>query len=66
MQGLDGLQIMSSTATSAGRARVTLSFVAGTDADVAQMQVQNKVQLALSATARVGAEPGRHGDQVRH
>jgi hydrophobe/amphiphile efflux-1 (HAE1) family protein len=48
MQGLDGLQSMSSESTSAGRSRVSLSFVAGTDADVAQMQVQNKVQLALT------------------
>ena len=43
MQGLDGLQSMSSESTSAGRARVTLGFIAGTDPDVAQMQVQNKV-----------------------
>jgi hydrophobe/amphiphile efflux-1 (HAE1) family protein len=48
MQGLDGLQSMSSESTSAGRARVSLSFVAGTDPDVAQMQVQNKVQQALT------------------
>ena len=66
MQGLDGLQSMSSESTSAGRSRVSLSFVAGTDADVAQMQVQNKVQLALTPAARVGAGPGRDGDQVGH
>ena len=49
MQGLDGLQSMTSESTSAGRARVSLGFVAGTDPDVAQMQVQNKVQQALTS-----------------
>jgi len=48
MKGLDGLQSMSSSSSSAGSANVTLSFVAGTNSDVAQMQVQNKVQQALT------------------
>jgi hydrophobe/amphiphile efflux-1 (HAE1) family protein len=48
MKGLDGLQSMSSSSSSAGSATVSLSFAAGTNADVAQMQVQNKVQQALS------------------
>src|SRR6218665_1475621 len=47
MKGLDGLQSMSAS-SSAGSASVALSFIAGTNADVAQMQVQNKVQQALS------------------
>ena len=47
MQGLDHLQSMSSTSSANGSARVRLSFTAGTDPDVAQMQVQNKVQQAL-------------------
>jgi multidrug efflux pump len=46
MKGLDGMQAMSSTSSSAGSASVGLSFVAGTDSDVAQMQVQNKLQQA--------------------
>lgn len=48
MKGLDHLQSMSSNSTSSGRARVTLSFTAGTNSDVALMQVQNKVQQAMS------------------
>jgi hydrophobe/amphiphile efflux-1 (HAE1) family protein len=48
MKGLDRLQSMSSNSTSSGRARVTLSFTAGTDSDIALMQVQNKVQQAMS------------------
>ena len=48
MKGLDGLQSMSSTSSSQGSASVSLSFLAGTDPDIAQMQVQNKVQQALT------------------
>jgi len=48
MKGLDGLQSMSSSSSSSGSASVSLSFVAGTNSDVAQMQVQNKVQQALT------------------
>ena len=48
MKGLDRMQSMSSTSDSNGRARVTLSFTAGTNSDVALMQVQNKVQQAMS------------------
>lgn len=44
MKGLDNLQYMSASSSSAGTARVTLTFTAGTNPDVAQMQVQNKLQ----------------------
>ena len=48
MTGLDHLTYMSSESSSAGSARVQLTFDAGTDPDVAQMQVQNKLQQAES------------------
>jgi HAE1 family hydrophobic/amphiphilic exporter-1/multidrug efflux pump len=48
MKGLDRLQSMSSSSSSSGSVRVTLSFAAGTNPDVALMQVQNKVQQALT------------------
>ena len=48
MKGLDHLQAMYSNSSSNGSVRVTLSFAAGTNSDVALMQVQNKVQQALS------------------
>ncbi len=48
MKGLDGLQAMQSSSQSSGTASVSLSFVAGTNADIAQMQVQNKLQQAMS------------------
>lgn len=47
MTGLDGLQYISSTSSSAGMGKVDISFIAGTDPDIAQVQVQNKLQLAL-------------------
>ena len=47
MKGLDGLLYMSSNSSSAGMAQVTLSFQNGTDPDIAQVQVQNKLQGAM-------------------
>ncbi|MDI9222737.1 efflux RND transporter permease subunit [Pantoea sp. EA-12] len=46
MSGLDGLMYMSSTSDSSGTLQLTLSFENGSDADIAQVQVQNKLQLA--------------------
>ena len=48
MTGLDGLRYFSSNSTSAGTANVTLTFETGTDADIAQVQVQNKLAQATS------------------
>mgnify|MGYP001084840765 CR=1 FL=1 len=47
MTGLDRLLYMSSQSDSYGRATITLTFDAGTDPDIAQVQAQNKLQLAL-------------------
>ncbi|MDR2093534.1 MAG: efflux RND transporter permease subunit, partial [Azoarcus sp.] len=47
MTGIDGLLYMSSTSDSYGRASVTLTFDAGVNPDIAQVQTQNKLQLAL-------------------
>ena len=47
MKGLDGLSYMSATSESSGRATVTLTFASGINADIAQVQVQNKLQLAI-------------------
>ncbi len=48
LKGLDNLLYMRSTSNASGRARITLTFDAGTDIDVAQMQVQNRLQQAMS------------------
>ncbi len=49
MTGLDNLLYMSSQSDSSGNVTVSLNFMAGTNADTAQVQVQNKVQQALSS-----------------
>ncbi|HEU4591268.1 MAG TPA: efflux RND transporter permease subunit [Steroidobacteraceae bacterium] len=47
LTGIDGLIYFSSSSSANGSATVTLNFEQGTDADIAQVQVQNKVQQAL-------------------
>ncbi|QKX18260.1 efflux RND transporter permease subunit [Microbulbifer sp. YPW1] len=47
MKGLDGLIYMSATSESIGTVGITLTFENGTDPDIAQVQVQNKLQLAM-------------------
>ena len=46
MKGIDGLRYMSSSSDSAGGVTITLTFNSGTNPDIAQVQVQNKLQLA--------------------
>jgi len=47
LTGLDGLLYMGSTSDAYGNASVTLTFSADTNPDIAQVQVQNKVQMAM-------------------
>ncbi|MTJ83609.1 MAG: efflux RND transporter permease subunit [Telmatospirillum sp.] len=47
LKGIDNLRYMSATSDSAGGASITLTFEQGTDPDIAQVQVQNKLQLAM-------------------
>ena len=47
MNGIDSLRYMSSSSDSSGAASIVLTFDAGTDPNIAQVQVQNKLQLAL-------------------
>ncbi len=46
MNGIDNLMYMSSNSDSSGSVTITLTFESGTDPDIAQVQVQNKLQLA--------------------
>ena len=48
LTGIDGLIYFTGQSTSAGQVTVTVTFEKGTDPNVAQVQVQNKVQQALS------------------
>ncbi|MFH8133702.1 efflux RND transporter permease subunit [Pantoea osteomyelitidis] len=47
MNGIDGLMYFSSNSDSSGNLQLTLSFESGTNPDIAQVQVQNKLQLAM-------------------
>jgi len=46
ISGVDHLMYLSSTSDDSGRSTITLAFEPGTDPDIAQVQVQNKLQLA--------------------
>lgn len=48
LTGIDGLIYFSSTSSSRGQVSISATFEKGTDPDIAQVQVQNKVQQALS------------------
>lgn len=47
MNGIDNLMYMSAQSDSSGNISLTLTFETGTDPDIAQVQVQNKLQQAL-------------------
>ncbi len=47
LNGIDNLDYMNSDAQADGTATITLTFTIGTDPDVAQVQVQNKLSLAM-------------------
>jgi multidrug efflux pump len=47
MTALDGLLYMDSTSDSAGNVSITLTFASGTNPDIAQVQVQNRLQQAV-------------------
>src|SRR5215203_2599664 len=48
LTGLDGLLYFQSSSSSRGQATVNVTFEKGTDPDIAQVQVQNAVQAAVS------------------
>jgi multidrug efflux pump len=48
LKGIDGMLYFSSASDAAGNTQIEVTFHQGVNADIAQMQVQNKLQLALS------------------
>lgn len=46
MKGIDNLRYISASSSADGTMTMTLTFAAGTDPDIAQVQVQNKLSLA--------------------
>ncbi|PZQ54349.1 MAG: hydrophobe/amphiphile efflux-1 family RND transporter [Novosphingobium pentaromativorans] len=61
LKGIDHLRYFSAQSSSAGRVTITLTFEQGTDPDIAQVQVQNKLQ---AATALLPQEVQRQGVTV--
>jgi len=53
LNGIDNLLYMSSTSNNSGQATISLYFLPGTNPDVAQVQVQNKLQLAIPSLPQV-------------
>src|SRR5579859_6880059 len=47
LTGIDGLIYFQSTSDSSGQVNITVTFVKGTNPDIAQVQVNNKVQQAI-------------------
>ncbi|MBU1757475.1 MAG: efflux RND transporter permease subunit, partial [Alphaproteobacteria bacterium] len=62
LNGVEGFLYMSSSSDSNGTASITLTFEAGTDVDVAQTEVQNRLS---TVEARLPEEVRRQGITVR-
>ena len=58
LNGIDNLIYMSSTSDSSGAVAINLTFKAGTDPNIAQVQVQNKLQLATPLLPQVVQRQG--------
>ncbi|HPX60559.1 MAG TPA: efflux RND transporter permease subunit [Deltaproteobacteria bacterium] len=58
LNGIDNLIYMSSTSDSSGAVSINLTFKAGTDPNIAQVQVQNKLQLATPLLPQVVQKQG--------
>ena len=58
MTGFDNLLYMTGTSDASGAGRIELTFAAGTDADLAWAQVQNKLQLAMASLPDVVQRQG--------
>ncbi|OWK32495.1 multidrug efflux pump subunit AcrB [Sphingomonas mucosissima] len=62
LTGIDGLLYFASSSTSRGSVSITATFEKGTDPDIAQVQVQNAVQQAIT---RLPAQVQQQGVSVR-
>jgi multidrug efflux pump len=62
MSGLDGLEYIAASTESSGAMEIDLTFLQGTDPDVAQVQVQNKLSIA---DANLPAEVTQQGVEVK-
>jgi len=62
LKGIDNLRYFASASTSTGTVTITLTFDQGTDPDIAQVQVENKLQ---AATPRLPQEVQQEGITVK-
>ncbi|NHF73446.1 efflux RND transporter permease subunit [Paracoccus xiamenensis] len=62
VNGVDDMTYMSSTSSNAGQYSLAVTFEIGTDSDQAQVNVQNRVQLAMSS---LPSEVQQQGVEVR-
>lgn len=58
VNGVDGMSYMSSTSASSGNMSLTITFEPGTDPDMAQVNVQNRVSQASSLLPDVVSQQG--------
>ena len=58
MTGLDGMDYMTASSESNGGASVTITFATGTDPDIAQVQVQNKLANATPLLPQIVQQQG--------
>ena len=58
MSGIDYLDYMTATSSNSGSAQISLTFSSKADPDVAQMQVQNKLQLVSSQLPQIVQNTG--------
>ncbi len=58
LNGIDNLIYMASTSDSAGAVAITMTFKAGTEPNIAQVQVQNKLQLAVPLLPQIVQKQG--------
>jgi len=58
MSALDGLIYMSSSSTSDGSVDITLTFMSNTNPDIAQVQVQNRLQAVVPLLPQIVQQQG--------
>ena len=63
MTGLDGYLYMASNSDSSGRVSIDITFEAGTDPDIAQVQVQNRLKTVENSLPQVVQQLGVNVDK---
>ena len=58
INGVDNMMYMSSTSSNAGQYSLSVTFEVGTDPDIAQVNVQNRAQLAISQLPAAVSQQG--------